>query len=75
MSRSVFLPKPAMRYVIFSPRNNDVPLLRTTNEDVALRFCGWGFPVCGKVEDQIIGWLDLTAMPSWRLQAAILPLL
>ena len=56
-------------------RDGDEVLLRTTDENTALRFSAWGFPVCGKVEDQIVGWLDLTAVPPWRLQAAILPLL
>lgn len=56
-------------------RNEGTTLLRTTDENTALRFAGWGFPVAGMLDDEVLGFIDLAAIPSWRLQAALLPLL
>lgn len=36
---------------------------------------GGGFPVAGMLDDEVLGFIDLAAIPSWRLQAALLPLL
>lgn len=55
--------------------DGETPLLRTTDENTAIRFAGWGFPVAGVLDDQVLGFLVIENLPSWRVQAAILPLL